>query len=331
MLNRPLSLLLVIGLGLLLLWSQRDRAASEVTRTALIMGTLVEIKAVGSDENKLEDAINNAFDVMRRVEAEFSPQVPNSAIARLNQTAETSEIPSSVRDLVELGEQVRLESNGAFSMALGGVKELWAIETENPQVPTREQLEAVLPPLDSPALLLDGLIARRSSTLVRLDLGGIAKGYAVDRALEQLRDRGLRSASVNAGGDIGVLGGHAERPWRIGIQHPRKQGELLATLEARDQAIVTSGDYERYFERDGRRYHHIFDPRSGQPASGCQSVSVVAPSAALADALATAVFVLGPEAGMRLLEQRSEAEGLIVAANGEAIVSSGLKERLQWR
>jgi thiamine biosynthesis lipoprotein len=149
-----------------------------------------------------------------------------------------------------------------------------------------------------------------------VDLGAIAKGYAIDRALAVLRSFGITSAAINAGGDIGLLGSKQDRPWRIGVQHPRQPGEVLVTIEARDRAVVTSGDYERFFERDGRRYHHLFDPHSGYPADRCQSVTVLAPNAMLADALATALFVLGPEAGLALLHDYPGVDALIVAADG---------------
>jgi thiamine biosynthesis lipoprotein len=128
-----------------------------------------------------------------------------------------------------------------------------------------------------------------------------------------------------------LIGDHEGRRWRIGIQHPRRTDALLATLDLADCAVVTSGDYERYFERDGVRYHHLFDPRSGRPARLCQAVTVVAPQAALADALATATFVLGPEKGLELLRGYPGVEGLIVAADGSSVTTDGLGGRVQWR
>lgn len=331
MLNRPLGFLLLLALGAIFFWSQRGENQHEVVRTALIMDTLVEIKVLGTDEKAINGAIEDAFTLMKGVEAEFSSYQPQSSITRLNRSDDSVAVSSRARKLFRLGDSVRRQSQGAFSMALGGVKKLWALDKVQPQVPTTEQLARVIPPVNRPALRWDGLRAQRTSALIQLDLGGIAKGYAVDLALELLRRRGVVSASVNAGGDIGVIGGHGDRPWRIGIQHPRQAGELLARLDLHDQAVVTSGDYERFFERDGVRYHHIFDPHNGRPARKSQSVTVVAPQATLADALATAAFVLGPQAGLRLLEESSGVEGLIIAADGSRVITAGLKERLKWR
>lgn len=331
MLNRPWIILAALLLIVVVLWSQRPPASGEVARTALIMGTLVEIKAVGPDKNKLEDAISDAFSAMRTEEARFSPAREDSQIAALNRATSPVTVDSEVIDLLQRGEKIRRDSQGAFNMGLGGVKALWDIEGENPRVPTAAELRAVLPDPTQPVVEIAGTRVMRRSSRVQLDLGGIAKGYAVDRALTVLRRAGLTSASINAGGDIGLLGGHGDRSWKIGIQHPRRSGELLATIELRDRAIVTSGDYERFFLRDGVRYHHIFDPQTGEPARGCQSVSVVADNVADADALATAAFVLGPEAGLKLLERRPGVEGLIVAADGSSQLTSGLKGRIAWR
>jgi thiamine biosynthesis lipoprotein len=151
-----------------------------------------------------------------------------------------------------------------------------------------------------------------------LDLGAIAKGRAVDRALDKLVARGIRNAIIDAGGDLRIIGSRPGKDsWRIGVQHPREPGVLLLTLDLKDTAIVTSGDYERFFMVDGVRYHHILDPSTGQPARGCQSVTVLAPTATEADACATAAFVLGPSKGLAFLRARPGVRGIIVAADGQ--------------
>ena len=150
-----------------------------------------------------------------------------------------------------------------------------------------------------------------------LDLGAIAKGWAIDRATEKIMSHGIRNAIIDAGGDLRIIGGRPGKGfWRIGVQHPREPGSLLATFDLRDTAIVTSGDYERFFIADGVRYHHILDPATGQPARDCQSVTVLAATAAEADACATAAFVLGPEKGLAFLRSRPGVRGFIVGADG---------------
>ena len=330
MLNRPQLLLGVLVLLALLVWWQRPAPRAEVTRTALIMGTLVEIKGVGQDEDRIGRAIDQAFAEMRRQEEIFSPRIAESKVVQLNQSLQPIEAGPDLLAVFSLAEQVRKRTDGAFNEGLGRLKTLWGIESDHPHRPDPAEIANILFDPTAELVRIDQGRIERVEKKAQLDLGGIAKGYAVDRAIEVLRRAGLHSASINAGGDIRLLGAHGERPWRIGIQHPRHNEELLATIELRDRAIVTSGDYERYFMQDGERYHHIFDPRTGYPARGCQSVTVLAETAAEADALATAVFVLGPERGLKLLEQEEGVEGLIVAADGKISLSSGLKGRVEW-
>ncbi len=331
MLKRPLALIAALLLILLFSWSLRSKPSAEVARTALIMGTLVEIKGVGPDEKSIETAISDAFNTMRTEEARFSTRVETSRISAINRATTAIEVEPQVLFVLRLGQEISRQSGGAFHMGLGGLIKLWNFEAVTPRVPALSEIKQVLPASAGDAISISGTQVERTDPRTQLDLGGIAKGYAVDRALDVLRSAGLESASINAGGDIGLLGGHGERPWKIGIQHPRNLGELLATVELSDRAIVTSGDYERFFMDEGVRYHHIFDPQTGMPARGCQSVSVVARTVAQADALATAAFVLGPVKGLALLEKSLDVEGLIVDAAGQIATTSGLKDQIQWR
>jgi thiamine biosynthesis lipoprotein len=165
-----------------------------------------------------------------------------------------------------------------------------------------------------------------------IDLGAIAKGWAVDRAMQVLTARGIDNAIIDAGGDLRIVGSRPGKGfWRIGVQHPREQGELLLSLDLTDTAIVTSGDYERFFMEGGVRYHHILDPATGMPATGCRSVTVLAPTAAEADAAATAAFVLGAERGIAFLRSRPGVRGMIVDAGGALHWSDDALERMARR
>ena len=163
---------------------------------------------------------------------------------------------------------------------------------------------------------------------MKIHLGGIGKGYAVDHALQILRKAGLRDFMIQAGGDL-YVGGHKDgRPWRLGINDPRgPEGQSFATIDLSDSTFSTSGDYARFFLKDGVRYHHILDPATGQPARLCRSVTIAAESPVLADAVAKGVFILGPEKGMALVERIPKLEAVIVTAKNEVLVSSGLKDR----
>jgi thiamine biosynthesis lipoprotein len=160
-------------------------------------------------------------------------------------------------------------------------------------------------------------------------LGGIGKGYAVDRARNILDAAGFRNYMIQFGGDMYVAGNAHDRPWRLGIQDPRgTDNQIFATIELSDSTFSTSGDYERFFIKDGRRYHHIIDPATGEPSIGCRSVTILTKSATIADGLTKGVFILGPEAGMALIEKLPDVEGVIVSSKNEVLISSGLTKRL---
>ena len=162
-----------------------------------------------------------------------------------------------------------------------------------------------------------------------VNLGGIGKGYAVDRARDTLRERGFRDFMVQFGGDMYVAGHSGDHPWRLGIQDPRGPADrIFAAMDVSESTFSTSGDYARFFIKDGRRYHHILDPATGEPAEGCRSVTIMTGSATVADGLSTGVFILGPEAGMALIERLPGVEGVIVSAKNAVLVSSGLVGRL---
>ncbi|PLX83527.1 MAG: hypothetical protein C0617_11415 [Desulfuromonas sp.] len=330
--TRPLLILLLLSLVAFFALQRTPKTISEtVSRSRILMGTVVEITALGADPGGLDEAVEAAFEEMARIERLMSSHLSGSEVARLSAAPEGLEVSAETSEVLELALTVFEESGGAFDPALGRLKALWSIESDHPRVPSREQVRTALATAGPGALQMEGRRVDKKSSETSVDLGGVAKGYAIDRAVDVLRRAGISSASVNAGGDLRLLGDKGGRPWKIGLQHPRRQGELLATLDLEGVAVVTSGDYERYFERDGIRYHHLFDPHSGYPASLCRSVTVVAPRADLADALATAAFVLGPERGLSLLEGRPGVEGLVVAADGSRSATSGLEGRLSWR
>lgn len=327
----PFLLLMALALLAPAACRQGGTSAQEVRRSRIIMGTVVEITAFGPDRDALDAAESAAFAEMSRIEDLMSPHRPGSDVARLTAAAGPLTVAPETAAVIACGLEVAAASGGAFDMGLGRLKALWDIEGDHPRVPDPAEIRAALAGTGPGDLQLAGRTVRKSRPGLAVDLGGVAKGYAVDRAVAVLARHGVTRASVNAGGDIRLLGDRGGRPWRIGIQHPRRTQALLATLDLADTAVVTSGDYERFFELDGVRYHHLFDPASGRPARRCQAVTVVAPQAMLADALATAAFVLGPERGRQLLAAFPGVEGLIVAADGSSVTTPGLAGRVKWR
>lgn len=293
------------------------------------MGTVVEITLFGTGE-RAETAMKAAFAEMRRVEHLMSPHLPESDLARLAASPQGTHVSPETLALLRRALALNRSTDGAFDPTLGEIKRLWGIEAEAPRVPGNAELAAAMQQCGVDKLRIDGERVVKLAPQLAIDLGGIAKGYAVDRAADILRQAGISHASINAGGDLLLIGDRKGRPWHIGIQHPRRTNEVLAVVSAADEAVVTSGDYERFFEVDGIRYHHLFDPTTGRPSRLSQSVTVVAANAETADALATAAFVLGPQAGSRMLLAHG-AEGVLIGADGSRLVTPGLKDRVTWR
>mgnify|MGYP001823910092 FL=1 len=321
--NRPL----IIGLIFLLLalgWLRaRSTDTEQLRRSQLMMGTIVEIVASGESRGQLEAAIDDAIAEMARLDRLLSRYYQDSDVTRLSQSDKGGRVAPETAAVIALGLDVARRSNGAFDLTLGRLKTLWRLDDESPVVPEHAAIERAIAGIGPRSLELNGRHLIKRSPQLMVDLGGVAKGYIVDRAIGVLKQHAITDAAVNAGGDMYLLGQHPEHPWRIGIQHPRQQGGILATVQVRDRAVVTSGDYERFFEQDGQRYHHIYNPQTGLPARGCQSATVITDSVALGDALATAIFVLGPQEGLELLADYPNAEGLIVAADGSLHPSPG--------
>lgn len=230
--------------------------------------------------------------------------------------------------LLKRAQRYAKDFGGLFDVTIGAVTDLWGFASHEPHRPPTTSIDAHLLLVDARRMVLSAadttvyLPERR----MRLDLGGIAKGYAIDRAAHILREQGLTDFLLNAGGDVFVSGTNREHaPWRVGIKHPRRPQALLATLELTDYAIATSGDYERCFEVDGRRFHHIIDPRTGFPGNRSQSATVLAPTAELADVLATVLFIRGQRDPTAM--ERPIRSYVLVATSGEVACDSMLFER----
>jgi FAD:protein FMN transferase len=313
------------GCGLILvLWAvagcaHGDQAASPVVlkRAQMLMGTLVQITAVAPSEAQAQAAATAGFQEIRRLEDLLSTWIPTSELSRVNAAAGREPVAVSPDTLLILQRSLDMArlTDGGFNIVVGPAIQAWSV-TEQQRVPSHKELEALRP-----------LVLARPG--MRVDVGGIGKGFAADRAVAVMQRVGATAGVVALSGDIKTFGrmpdGH---PFAFGIQHPRKEEALLARLDLQDEAISTAGDYERFFERAGIRYHHILDPKTLQPARGCQSVTIVATEGTIADGLDTGIFVMGPEEGMALIERLPGVEGVIVDSEGRVLVSSGLKGRL---
>jgi len=289
------------------------------TFSTIQMDTVVEVTLVDTDSTHARTLADEVFAIFARVEAEMSRYQESSTVSTLNARAgQAAWTPISPGLEAVLRESLRIAelSNGAFDPTLAEVNRLWSFD-EGGRLPEPAALAAAVSHAGWRLLQVDSGRARLTRAGCGVDLGGIAKGYAVDAGADLLVSRGVSGAIVNAGGDMRLIGHRPDGgPWRIGVQHPRDPDGLLEVIRATDCAVVSSGDYERYFMVDGVRYHHIIDPHSGFPAMGCQGVTVVAERAMTADGLATAAFVLGPEAGLDLLRRAGARDALIVDAGG---------------
>lgn len=295
-------------------WAQE----ATVQRSRPLMGTMVEITARGPDRSICSRAVEEAFQEVETIDALMSNFREDSELSRLNRRAGGSfqVFHPKLLEVLDAAFIFSRWSQGAFDVTVSPLVRLWGFYGEDRRVPSAKELRQALKLVDYRKLLLDrekGL-ARLREPGMSVDLGGIAKGYAVDKAVEALRRNGIRRGLVNAGGDLYALGRRTdETPWLIGLQHPQKKEETAVVLPVEDQAVATSGSYEKYFRIQGKKYTHIIDPYSGWPVQGMASVTVLADTAMKADALATAAFVLGSKGGLKLLDGLPGVEGILIA------------------
>ena len=297
------------------------------------MGTVIEITLIGDDEGAANKAVLQAFQEIKRIETLMSPWLDSSDVIRINRSAGEgwAKVSSETLEVIKKAQEISELSEGSFDITVGPLTQLWRIAREKGIPPSTKDVKEKLDLVN----FRDVSINREGKVFLKkkgmaVDLGGIAKGYAVDRTFELLRSLGYKNLIVNAGGDLRVGGTKNNQPWSIGIQDPRVSQKIMAKVLVSDTAVATSGDYEKFFIHQDKRYHHIFNPKDGFPTEGCQSVTVVCKDGITADALATAVFVLGPEKGYALCQRLEGVECLIVDKEGKIKFSPGLKGRISF-
>jgi len=311
-----------------------------------VFGTRVEVSIYGEDEIRARKAVASIMQEFQRLHDLLHAWKPsalsdmNTAFAKGKSAPVTPELEAMLRDAIRLSEQ----SGGLFNPAIGGLIKLWGFHADEfvAVQPGARQLAALVAAqpqmrdiyFDNTSLKATGLLSAGSrNRTVQLDLGGYAKGYALDRAAILLKQQGIHNALINIGGNVLALGAHGSRSWRVGIQHPRKPGPL-ATLELRDgEAIGTSGDYQRYFELDGKRYCHLIDPRNGQPVQGVQAVTVLTQgtrAGVLSDATSKPVFIAGVGAWRAAAQRMQLNEVLLIDADGTVHLTAAMHKRLEF-
>lgn len=305
---------------------------------AYVFGTLVEVSIYGETEEKAKAGAAAVLQEFQRLNDLLHAWKP-SALSELNAAiaqGKTATVSAELAAILQDAAQLSAQSGGLFNPAIGGLIQIWGFQADEfkpvlPDEKTIAQLVAANPQMSD--LVFENGTVRSRNRAVQLDLGGYAKGDALDRAADILKQQGIRNALINIGGNVLALGAHGKRPWRVGIQHPRKPG-ALATLALHDgEAIGTSGDYQRYFELDGKRYCHLIDPRTGWPVQGVQAVTILtrgARAGRLSDAGSKPLFISGVAGWRAAARQMQIDEALLIDGDGKVHLTRAMQKRLKF-
>ena len=326
------SLLLLIGLALLSACGDSDRA---LQAKFYAFGTEIDVSLYGVDEetaSKTIDTLEQSFSEVNDLWHAWQPSV----LTKINEAitaGESIEVDDNVAKLILLAQKLAGESGQLFNPAAGNLFQLWGYEQDNwfesRPPPSQKDIDAWL--ADSPTMediVIENGVLSSNNTNVRLGFGGFAKGYAVDNAIAVLKQQGIENAVINIGGDLRAIGSHGERPWIIGIRHPRHDRVLASVAVSGDESVFSSGDYERFFTYEGKRYPHILDPRNGYPADQAMSSTVIHENASMADAAATAIFVAGSDWPTIAAEMGIDMV-MLVTEDGEVEMSPSMQKRVR--
>ena len=288
----------------------------------LLFGSYVKIKVLEPNRLKANQAVEKALSEMARLDSLFSLYNPASEINQINRLGK-GKLSKDFKNLLAKSLEVSEKSNGAFDITVLPLIQYWKGYFKSEKIPDNLELKHQLKLVDYRKIKIenDSVFLPES---FKIDLGGIAVGYSIDRAVEILKQAGIKTGLIDAGGDIMGFG---DRKWKVAVKNPRGEG-LLRTFSIQNRGIATSGDYEKFFMKDGIRYHHIMNPKTGYPAWGCCSVTVIAPDAITADAYSTTIFVLGVKDGLALAEKMNGVEAFIIAdesGNLRQYQSAGIK------
>ncbi len=319
-----------LSLGLLLTAVPQAVRADWFSDEEPIMGTRVAVELWAEDASTAQAAMAAVMQEMRRIEDLMSPYIESSELSRMNREAVAQPVAISreMAELLEKSYQISELTDGAFDITYASAGRFY--DYREGQRPTTQALEEAIKAIDYHYVQLKAGSARNPPSVrylhkgVYVDLGGIAKGYAVDRCIDLLESRGFEEVMVSAGGDSRILGDRRGKPWTVGVKDPRNEEKMAAILPLENTAVSTSGDYERYFERDGVRYHHILNPSTGDSAREVRSVTILGPQATFTDALSTSVFVLGVEKGLQLVNRLPGIDAIIVDNRGKLHFSADL-------
>lgn len=311
--------LIIIAFSTVFALSACEKENPYIADEFFAMDTFVTVIADGSTAS--------AEEAICEIEAVFSKTKPDSDISIINENM-TTEVSPTCADVLEKAQKVAFATNGAFNPCMGQVVSLWDV-TGKKYVPTSDEISALLPFCGFGGYTVSGNTVSKANKKTQIDLGACVKGYAAEFAVKRLKECGVSSAMVSIGGNIAVIGSAEARDgvWRVGIKNPFYPDEIAGYIDCTDKIISVSGDYERYFERDGEIYHHIFDSATGYPAkNGIKSVAVISDDGLESDALSTALFCMGVEKALEFYASGSYSfEAVIFSDNGEVYLTDGIK------
>lgn len=305
---------------------QNSDENKKASKDIFAMDTYMTVTAYGKNA---ENAVDKAVDEINRLETVLSAQKKESDIYKLNQTG-SGTLSEDTKDIVSEALKINKTTNGAFDISIYPLMVKWGFTTQKYNVPLKREISKLLKNVDSSKVEFD----EKSSSIklgknMKIDLGGIAKGYTSSRVMQIFKDCGVTSGLVSLGGNVQALGTKTDgTDWQIAIENPDKSSDYIGVVSVKDKAVITSGGYERYFEKNGKTYHHILDPKTGYPAeSGLKSVTIVSDNGTLADALSTSLFVMGKEKALDYWrEHKNEFDTVLVEDNGNITITDGLKK-----
>lgn len=316
-------LLLIVAVFFSIISTEHEDSSAGIQHESRqAMGTIVSIQIIGP-KNRSEGALHLAFDEIKRIEDQMDIHKNNSEISRLNKEGRLDTASSELIYVINRSIHFSRISAGAFDITIHPILELWRNKINSGSYPADQEINDTLTLVNYRNITVKNDTVGFELEGMSIDLGGVAKGYAVDRAVEVLRKQGFDSGFVDAGGDGMFFGTKPDGlPWIVGLRNPDNKTESIIVLKILDMAVATSGNYERYFN-ESARLSHISDPRTGYSSQNLISATVIAASAMEADALATAVFVLGPEEGIELIEKTEDTEALLITPERQILKSSG--------
>jgi len=334
--NKMKNLKLYLVFILVFLYSC-DKGISPFSRTVILMDTFVSITVY--DEDKKPDYLNpildEAFGRIEDIDKLMSAYSDSSTVSVINNNSgkKYTEINEELEHIIKRGIEYSVLTGGAFDVTIFPLMKIWNILSDSPVVPSENTIKEKLDLTGCGKIKIDEKKAFLEIEGMGIDLGGISKGYAIDKSLSYLISQDIRKVVIDAGGDLGIYIDDKDSA-NVQVRHPREEGDFWGNFKVKHAGIATSGDYQRFFSKDGVRYHHIIDPQTGYPGRKSVSVTIVTDSAEKADALATAVFIMGPEEGMKLIEKLEGVEGVILffkKGQLDSVYSEGMRKLYNYQ